>query len=141
MSFKKTSFSLKLFLLLSFLLLLLTPVSWAGETAKIVVIHTNDLHGNLLPHTAKAVAPLPEKVGGLAYLATVIENLKAEYPGEYLLLDAGDFAQGTLESNPFYGKPVMEFFNFLGYDAVEFGNHEFDWGIKNMVQILKQAKF
>ncbi|MCD6310592.1 MAG: bifunctional metallophosphatase/5'-nucleotidase, partial [Candidatus Eremiobacteraeota bacterium] len=113
----------------------------AADTAKVVIITTNDIHGQLQPKTNKHMVEPPEKVGGLAYVATVIKDIERDYPGKYLLIDIGDFAQGTIESNSFIGRPVLEFMNYCGYDAMCMGNHEFDWGVEKMGETLKDAKF
>lgn len=111
------------------------------KTVQIVILHTNDLHGNLLPVTDKKVAPPPEKVGGSAYIAGLVKQIRGSNFGKVLLLDAGDIAQGTLVSNYFYGRPVIEVMNRMGYDAMVLGNHEFDWGMKALNEMLKVARF
>ncbi len=45
-----------------------------------------------------------------------------------LLLDAGDFMQGSVLSNSFEGAPVRALYHRLGVDAAAVGNHEFDFG-------------
>jgi len=130
-----------------FLLLILPLVLSLGNAypapraIQVQLIHTNDLHGRLLPDKAGKAASDPQKAGGLAELAGLIKSLKKNYPGKTILLDGGDFAQGTLESNYFYGEPEIRFFNYLGYDALELGNHDFDWGLKQLQKTLKSAEF
>jgi len=111
-----------------------------GEKCKLVIIHTNDFHGNLLPQKAKRVSKT-SKVGGSAYIATLIEKIRKENKGKCLLLDAGDIAQGTPVSNYFKGKPVVEVMNYLNYDAMTIGNHEFDWRQPALKEMIKLAKF
>lgn len=91
----------------------------------ITIIHTNDFHGNLLGFTP----PLPGNiVGGSARIATLVQQIRASAPGIVLLLDAGDATQGTLVSNYFSGMDVIDVMNYIGYDVMEVGNHEFDFG-------------
>src|SRR5690606_7804880 len=45
-----------------------------------------------------------------------------------LLLDAGDVFSGTLYFNTFQGQADLAFMNLMQYDAMTFGNHEFDLG-------------
>jgi 5'-nucleotidase len=58
-----------------------------------------------------------------------------------LLVDAGDLFQGTPASNLSYGRPVVEYYNTMGYAASALGNHEFDWGTDTLRARMRQAKF
>ena len=77
---------------------------------------------------------------GYARIATLKKNLEAQ-GAEVLLFDAGDFSQGTPIVNLGYGKNAVEFMNAAGYDLATLGNHEFDWGTDNLLQILENAQF
>jgi len=91
----------------------------------VTIIHTNDFHGNLLGFTP----PLAGNIaGGSARIATLVEEIRASAPGIVLLLDAGDATQGTMVSNYFNGVAVIDVMNYMGYDVMEIGNHEFDFG-------------
>ncbi|WP_214858342.1 5'-nucleotidase C-terminal domain-containing protein [Exiguobacterium sp. s191] len=97
------------------------------------LMHTNDTHANL----DKA----PKR-------ATVIKELRSAYRSEgkpSLLLDAGDVFSGSLYFNKFLGQADLELMNYMKYDMMTFGNHEFDLGdtdnniaLKNFVT---KAKF
>ena len=97
-----------------------------AETAsKIVIIHTNDIHG---------------AIDGYAKIAA----LKAEYEAEgaaVLLMDAGDFSQGTVEVSSSKGATAVELMNLAGYDVATLGNHEFDYGYANLVSVMETAEF
>src|SRR3989442_15548014 len=101
-----------------FLLALFAPAAglWLAAQAPthIVVMHTNDLHGQLLPK---------DGVGGIAQVATIIRRAKAD-----LILDAGDISTGTFLSDEFKGVPTIEAMNKIGYTSGTIGNHEFDYG-------------
>jgi 2',3'-cyclic-nucleotide 2'-phosphodiesterase (5'-nucleotidase family) len=49
--------------------------------------------------------------------------------------------QGTPVSNLFHGKPVIEIMNYMHYDAMALGNHEFDWGQDVLQSIISSASF
>ena len=77
-------------------------------------------------------APAP---GGLSRAATILENLRTQYPGTVVLVDAGDLLQGNPLAT-FYGRfdkrqpqPIVDAMNALQYDVVTPGNHDFDFGL------------
>jgi 5'-nucleotidase/UDP-sugar diphosphatase len=72
-------------------------------------------------------------VGGLPARATLVRQIREENKN-VLLLDAGDFNTGTAVSNVFHARPDIEGYNYIGYDAVALGNHEFD----NPADVLKE---
>jgi len=103
------------------------------------IIATNDFHGALEPRPdANGV-----RRGGAAYVAAAIDRARAECAPrcETLLLDAGDMFQGTPASNLAYGRPVVEYYNRMGYAAAALGNHEFDWGTDSLRARMRQAKY
>src|SRR5215475_6773697 len=100
---------------LTVLLLLLVPTgvglwSAAQTPTHIVIMHTNDLHGQLLPS---------DGLGGIAEIATIIRKAKPD-----LILDAGDISTGTFLSDDFKGAPTIDAMNAIGYTSGTIGNHE-----------------
>lgn len=91
----------------------------ANRTARLTILHTNDLHSHFLPDH--------EGNGGSANIGAYIKSVKTEGHA-VLVLDAGDLVQGTPVSTIFSGKPAFEVYNAIGYDAATLGNHEFDYG-------------
>lgn len=89
------------------------------------LIHTNDTHAH---------------IDNVARKATVVEALREDNPSA-LLVDAGDVFSGTLYFNQFKGQADLDFMNMLGYDAMTFGNHEFDLGTKPLADFIQKAKF
>jgi 5'-nucleotidase / UDP-sugar diphosphatase len=108
-------------------ILLVLGLAQSQSSSTLILLHTNDMHGQVLPR---------DGVGGLAQLATVIRR---ENPD--LILDGGDFFTGTMASDEFFGKPVIEVMNRLRYSAVALGNHEFDYGLPELRSRLKEARF
>ena len=88
---------------------------------ELVVLHTNDTHG----HPLKFYKHPAPGVGGMPARATLIKGIR-KTNGNVLLLDAGDINTGRAESNFFKAEPDILGMNYMGYDAVTFGNHEFD---------------
>ena len=64
---------------------------------------------------------------GLARMATYFNERRAENPGGTLLLSSGDMFQGSADSNSTRGFMVNYCMNYMGFDAMAIGNHEFDW--------------
>lgn len=116
------------------MVLSLTVTSFAADTAadakaemagKTVILHTNDVHG---------------AVEGYAYIA----QLKADYEAkgaEVILVDAGDFSQGTTYVSSTKGADAVTMMNAAGYDVVTLGNHEFDYGYAQLKEKMSKAKF
>jgi len=114
-------------------------VVFPAGTHVLRIIATNDFHGALEPRPdANGVSR-----GGAAYVAAAIERAEKECsPGcETLLLDGGDLFQGTPASNLSFGRPVVDYYNRMGYAAAALGNHEFDWGTDSLRARMRQAKF
>lgn len=97
----------------------------------LTLLHTNDLHGRV---------HLPGEARGLARLATLVRQIRAQMP-HVLLLDAGDIIHGTPEEKAFGGQPILSAMNALNYDAATVGNHEFDFGQDNLRVALRMARF
>ncbi|HUQ47084.1 MAG TPA: 5'-nucleotidase C-terminal domain-containing protein [Gemmatimonadaceae bacterium] len=115
------------------------PQTLPSGTPRLRIIGTNDLHGALEPR-ADANGVLR---GGAAYAAAVIEKVRNECAPncETILVDGGDLFQGTVVSNLSYGRPVVEYYNKIGYTAAALGNHEFDWGVDTLRARIRQANF
>lgn len=120
-----------LLLVLGWLAACAAPASRGDAPVHLVVLHTNDVHGQALP-TSRGT-------GGLARLAARLEEVRAEIdePHEGLLLvDAGDWFQGTPEGRIDGGLPFLETFVSLGFDAMAVGNHELDHGVAHLQGLL-----
>src|SRR6478609_10065480 len=63
----------------------------AQDTAHVVVVSTTDIHGHASGWDYQEGRPFP---GGLTRAATVIDSLRARYPGQVVLVDAGDLISG-----------------------------------------------
>lgn len=103
----------------------------ANEKFTLNVMHSNDTHANVDNATNNI---------NVAKKMTAIKSVRAEKPSA-LLLDAGDVFSGTLYFNEFKGLADLEFMNLAGYDAMTFGNHEFDMGTEVLSNFVKGASF
>jgi 5'-nucleotidase/UDP-sugar diphosphatase len=102
-----------------------------GQARELILLHTNDHHGAIMPNNGR---------GGLAEVAAYVKAVKATNK-QVLLLDAGDFNTGSALSNMFAAEPDILGYNYMGYDAVTFGNHEFDGNQAKLDKQIGQAQF
>ncbi|MCK4666411.1 bifunctional metallophosphatase/5'-nucleotidase [Candidatus Dependentiae bacterium] len=128
MKFKLKSF---VFPTLLFLLILISVNVFAG-TGKLIILHTNDIHGGISASGAWWMNPaFPPPLGGAASAVTIIKQVRAEAEKkgyELLILDAGDIWQGTPVGDKTEGRAILKFFELGGFDARTLGNHDFDAG-------------
>ena len=107
---------------------------------KLVVLHTNDTHSCVMPINPNlADTAMANRGGYLRRVAMIKEERKAN--PDLLLFDSGDFSQGSPYYSLFKGDVEVGLMNEMKYDAATIGNHEFDFGIDNMVRLFKMAKF
>ncbi len=110
----------------------------SAEEVKLTILHTNDTHSQVEPlDTNNSKYP---DMGGYARRMGEIEKIRSEEKN-VLLLDAGDFWQGTPYFNFYRGRIEIDAMNRMKYDAATLGNHEFDNGIDTMTAVLKDAGF
>ncbi len=133
-------------MLASFLLAaaLVGAPSTPRDTAHLVVVATTDVHGRAFAWDYTTDTPFP---GGLTRVATIVDSLRRIYPGQLVVVDAGDLIQG----DPFAAyfatvaprdtNPVVRAMNLVGYDAATLGNHEFNWGLATLARALRGAAF
>jgi len=98
----------------------------------VTILHTNDTHSQ--------IEPKANDQGGYARRMGLIRQEREADRG-LLLVDAGDFCQGTPYFNFYHGRIEIDAMNRMGYDAVALGNHEFDNGLDTLAEVLKGAKF
>ena len=103
----------------------------------IIILHTNDTHSQIEPLEA---GKRDEFCGGYARRMGYIQQMRNEHP-DLIVLDAGDFSQGTPYYNFYHGRVEIEAMNRMGYDAITLGNHEFDYGVDTLAKVLELAKF
>lgn len=117
--------------------ILLTMTCWAGDTWQFTILHTNDLHGWMMPFDYQTTNALFIKnefvdarytqanVGGLARRATLLAGLRKTIDHPLAVIDSGDiFTRGPWHTQ-FFGVPEIAVYNQLGYDMFCVGNNEF----------------
>ncbi len=110
--------------------IVLLVFSACSSTKELVILHTNDTHSQVEARKTNG-----EELGGYVRRADYIAKVRKENK-RVLLLDAGDFLQGTPYFNFFKGEVEIKAINQMHYDAVTLGNHEFDNGITALASNL-----
>ena len=130
--------------MLSGLLLLAALAAPPPDTTHLVLVATTDVHGRAYGWDYVTDRPFG---GGLARVATVVDSLRARYPGRVLVFDSGDLIQGdpfasvaAADTTP-GSNAVIRAMNLVGYDAATPGNHEFNWGLETMHRALGAASY
>lgn len=127
-----------LLIVLALVSLPLGAVGAEGGGDSLRVLFSHDLHSNLEPVAAQRDGQ-PVERGGVARLGALIKQIR-EQEGEVLLVDAGDFAMGTLYQTVFTTEaPELRLLGRMDYDAVALGNHEFDAGSAGLTAMLHTA--
>ena len=111
-----------------------------AQKKQLVILHTNDTHSCIMPLNPNLADTALAGRGGFLRRMALIEDERAKTPG-LLLIDSGDFSQGSPYYNFYKGEVEVELMNRMGYDVATIGNHEFDFGLENMARIFRMAKF
>lgn len=131
--------SVRLFSLIAVLVLLMSAVGSAGAkpsgNVNVQILALNDFHGNLLPPSGSSGRIGSINAGGVEFLATHINNLRAANPNT-VVVSAGDMIGASpLVSALFHDEPTIEAFNLIGLDFNAVGNHEFDEGVYELIRM------
>jgi len=100
------------------------------------LLHTSDIHGYVYPtsYSTKQIQNI-----GLAKLYTLITQISKP---NRILIDTGDSIQGSpltyyhAKQEPQTIHPIAKVMNYVGYDYITIGNHEFNYGLTNLYQYL-----
>lgn len=114
------------------LFIILCLVACTPKADHLTILHTNDTHSQVEPK-ANGQGGYARRMGLIKQERQADENL--------LLVDAGDFCQGTPYFNFYHGRVEIDAMNRMGYDAATLGNHEFDNGLDTLAAVLETAQF
>lgn len=116
----------------------------ANEEVTITVLGTTDMHGNIYDWSYESQEEDDDV--GLSKVYTIVKKVREENPNT-ILIDNGDTLQGTLLVDDIYNKnleepnPMIDAMNYMGYDAMTLGNHEFNFGLELINKSVNEAKF
>lgn len=106
----------------------------------LTILHTNDTHSCIMPLNKNLGDTVLADRGGYLRRIALINEERRKDPS-LLLFDSGDFSQGSAYYTMFKGDVEVGLMNQMGYDAATIGNHEFDFGLENMIRVFKLCKF
>ena len=104
-----------------------------GSPVSVTLLHTNDLHSHFQPDRG------PLRLGGVARLKTAIDQVREKEP-HTLLVDGGDWSEGTLYYNESLGAASIRMLDELGYDFAVVGNHDWLNGPDVLLDSLKRSE-
>ncbi len=110
----------------------------AGKARHVTLLHTADIHAQLYTHDEffwENNLPVYKRRGGFAVLKTMINTLKAQNPGNTLVIDGGDCFQGGAVAALSEGQAIVPLINNIGYDLVLPGNWEVVYGKERYGQL------
>lgn len=141
----KTKRSLKVMVLAALTAALSAGTAFAGD---LTVFSTSDVHGSVMGWNYFTAKPADV---GLAKISTIVNEARAQKGKDdaILCIDGGDILQGTpldtyMVQHPSEWKagqhPMFAAFNKIGYDAIELGNHEFNFGLDYLKKAIGKNK-
>lgn len=102
----------------------------------IQILGTSDLHGRFMNYE---YARNQKSDGGLNQISTLVNEARKENPNT-IVVDNGDTIQGNFNHLFKNGdNPMVMGMNAIGYDVFSLGNHEFNYGMDNLNDVVSQA--
>ena len=122
----------------------LSAVSTAmAQEVNIKLLGTSDVHGRIVPWSYGA--DIEDKSGSYAQIATYVKDVRKNNKN-VVLVDVGDAIQDNqvdvfAKDKKYYkDHPIPKVLNEMNYDIFVLGNHEFNFGMKALDEILKDIK-
>ena len=116
----------------------LRPKSEDSKIKEVTLLYTNDIESVYDPIDAYWNDTI-QRIGGIAHLATLIEQTRAQ-EDLHFLFDAGDIFTGAL-SKATLGQLPFDLYSSIGYDCMTLGNHEFEYGWQKLLESKQRARF
>ncbi len=110
----------------------------SAEPRQVTLLYTNDIESVYEPVEA-FWNPDIELIGGIPYLATLIDQQRRQAEISFLF-DSGDIYTGAL-SQTSEGRLAFDLYGMMGYDALNLGNHELEYGWQSLHHVQQRATF
>lgn len=123
---------------------LLSNAEEMPEEVSITILGTSDTHADLYGFSYENGTETSDS--GMARVSTFVKEVRAANPNT-ILVDNGDTYQGSILADAVYNKrmdvmhPVSKVYNYLDYDSITLGNHEFNFGVDFLDKIVKELDF
>lgn len=111
-----------------------------GQRKQLTILHTNDTHSQIIPFKSTLADTLKAGRAGFVRRIELLRQERAKDP-KLLLFDSGDFCQGSPYFTMYKGDVEVGLMNQMHYDAGTIGNHEFDFGLENMIRLFKGLNY
>lgn len=114
-----------------------------AQEVNIKILGTSDIHGRVVPWSYGA--DVEDKSGSYAQIATYVKDVRKNNKN-VILVDVGDAIQDNqvdvfAKDKKYYkDHPIPKVLNEMKYDVFVLGNHEFNFGMKALDEILKDIK-
>lgn len=111
---------------------------------KITILATTDVHSNIWGYNYEKNEEMKEC--GMANLYSYIKEVRKNNPNT-ILLDNGDMIQGSLMTDELFNKgwmgehPISKVMNYMKYDAMTMGNHEFNVHLSLLKRFIDETEF
>ena len=117
-----------------------TGTSLKKKEVSIKILGTSDVHGRVLAWNY--AADEEDKSGSYAQISTLVKKIRKKNKN-VILVEVGDAIQDNwIEKFAMTPKhPIPEILNYMGYDIFVPGNHEFNFGMPTLSNILRDMKF
>lgn len=117
-----------------------TDTTLIKREVSIKILGTSDVHGRVLAWNY--AADEEDKSGSYAQISTLIKKIRRKTEN-VILVEVGDAIQDNwIEKFAMAPKhPIPEILNYIGYDIFVPGNHEFNFGMPTLSNILRDMKF
>ncbi len=103
------------------------------KQTEIIIMHTNDVHGRVNDDSWSGTM-------GMATVKNIVDEIDARYNNTFLV-SAGDILHGTTFATLEEGESVLNVMNFMEYDMLVPGNHDFDYGQDRLLELELLADF
>ena len=102
---------------------------------KLVILHSNDIHGDFLSEEQNGAL-----IGGMSRLSGYVQKTRGE-ENHVIYCISGDMLQGSLIDSEYRGLSTIEIMNMLNPDVASLGNHETDYGLTHLLLLERCARF
>ena len=96
-----------------------------SQDRPIVILYDNDVHCG---------------IDGYVQMAGLRDAIQAADTAYVAVVSSGDFIQGGTEGTLSKGQYIIDIVNAVGYDAMTLGNHEFDYKIPRLEELVGQLR-